>query len=90
MIAGMNELSDVQLEYLDEEQLGLQPADVPASGRWPHIRPPRWPFSGGLVSTESSFSWLCISYFCIQRVVVQAPLPLCVAHEANNSSLPAI
>ncbi|KAK9909479.1 hypothetical protein WJX75_002916 [Coccomyxa subellipsoidea] len=48
-IPGTNELSDLQLEYLNEEQLGLQPADVPSSGRWPHIRPPRWPFNGGLV-----------------------------------------
>ena len=51
--AGTNELSDLQLEYLNEEQLGLQPADVPSSGRWPHIRPPRWPFNGGLVSAYS-------------------------------------
>lgn len=50
IIAGTNELSDVQLEYLDEERLGLKPSDVPSTGRWPHIRQPRWPFNGGLVS----------------------------------------
>ncbi|EIE24458.1 hypothetical protein COCSUDRAFT_61884 [Coccomyxa subellipsoidea C-169] len=48
IIAGTNELSDVQLEYLDE-RLGLKPSDVPSTGRWPHNRQPRWPFNGGLV-----------------------------------------
>ncbi len=50
--AATDELSDVQLEYLDPEELGLQPADVPSCGRWPHIRRHRWPFSGGLVGPQ--------------------------------------
>ncbi len=40
----------MQLEYLQPEQLKLQPSDIPQQGRWPHIRAPKWPFSGDLVS----------------------------------------
>ena len=41
----------MQLEYLQPERLRLQPSDVPKQGRWPHIRAPKWPFSGDLVSS---------------------------------------
>ena len=40
----------MQLEYLQPEQLQLQPNDVPKKGRWPHIRAPIWPFNAHLVS----------------------------------------
>ena len=47
--AATDEVSDMQLEYLQPEQLGLLPSDVPKQGKWPHIRAPKWPFSGDLV-----------------------------------------
>ncbi|CAL5222355.1 g4707 [Coccomyxa viridis] len=48
-IPATGEVSDMQLEYLQPEQLKLQPSDLPQQGRWPHIRAPKWPFSGDLV-----------------------------------------
>lgn len=51
--AATGEVSDMQLEYLQPEQLGLQPSDVPKKGKWPHIRAPKWPFSGDLVGPPS-------------------------------------
>ena len=45
----------MQLEYLQPEQLQLQPGDVPKKGRWPHIRAPIWPFNAHLVSPAVAY-----------------------------------
>ena len=45
----------MQLEYLQPEQLQLQPGDVPKKGRWPHIRVPLWPFNAHLVSPAMAY-----------------------------------
>lgn len=62
--AATGEVADMQLEYLQPEQLKLQPSDVPDQGRWPRIRAPRWPFNSELVSpAESHTGWeycLCL------------------------------
>ncbi len=61
--AATGEVSDMQLEYLQPEQLGLQPSDLPKQGRWPYIRAPKWPFSGDLVSPPSFASWQPLQHF---------------------------
>ena len=52
--AATGEVSDVQLEYLSPEALGLQPADLPRdkTSWWPQPRQHRWPFDGGLVRSH--------------------------------------
>ena len=45
----------MQLEYLQPEQLRLQPNDVPKKGRWPHIYAPKWPFNAQLVSPALAY-----------------------------------
>ena len=52
--AATGEVSDMQLEYLQPQQLKLQTSDVPRQGRWPRIRAPRWPFNCELVSLAES------------------------------------